>query len=441
MALLIDALNKADHDRQARQKALGLALEDEVMSQPMAQSASEASERSTPPLSPPSAPSGATAKPSGAVFPQTSRPATKDTANASIPPRYTTAPLPSSSPFRGALALLVLIVLSVIGLGVYWMFSPQSGIRVNVSSSRDSSSLQNRESVSPGVKTMNNREALGASSTIDSYNDEPAAPPMPAPINRIAEPAPSEDRFNATKMVRSSHQGNATHSVPFIRADESPTSANSSSVNTSRDPSISTVQKLRTNPNDLLARALIQLEERRYAEARASYLQVLRYDPQHSEALQNLGIIAYNTGNIVQAQEYWHKLLQHRPDHDFARQSLAAVSTDSPQVSVSVDAPREDAGSTDHIAGHRHYIQGVRLAEQQLWAEAQNQFFIAWSEQSDNPDYAYNLAVSLDHLGQGEQAIKFYHRALANAKKQGTPPAQFSIKNANSRLQYLLNGE
>ena len=52
------------------------------------------------------------------------------------------------------------------------------------------------------------------------------------------------------------------------------------------------------------------------------------------------------------------------------------------------------------------------LFNQQRWAEAQQAFFDAHRLDSDNADYAYNLAVSLDRLAQSAAALGFYRRAL-----------------------------
>ena len=51
-----------------------------------------------------------------------------------------------------------------------------------------------------------------------------------------------------------------------------------------------------------------------------------------------------------------------------------------------------------------------------------------------NADYAYNLAVSLDQLDQGKQAITYYRKALDLAKVHG---ARFRSSDINTRLAEL----
>jgi hypothetical protein len=52
----------------------------------------------------------------------------------------------------------------------------------------------------------------------------------------------------------------------------------------------------------------------------------------------------------------------------------------------------------------------------------------------DNPDYAYNLAVSLDHLRQPVPALDYYRRALSAAQKRN---ASFDAAAARERVQQL----
>ena len=42
---------------------------------------------------------------------------------------------------------------------------------------------------------------------------------------------------------------------------------------------------------------------------------------------------------------------------------------------------------------------------------------LAFAAEPSNPDFAYNLAVSLDHLRQPKQALEYYTRAVALARR------------------------
>ena len=63
-----------------------------------------------------------------------------------------------------------------------------------------------------------------------------------------------------------------------------------------------------------------------------------------------------------------------------------------------------------------NFTLGNQFAQQGRWAEAQQEYFKAFAAEPDNADFAYNLAVSLDHLRQPKLALEYYRRALALAE-------------------------
>ena len=68
-------------------------------------------------------------------------------------------------------------------------------------------------------------------------------------------------------------------------------------------------------------------------------------------------------------------------------------------------------------AAHLHFALGNLYAKQGRWAEAQGAYFKAYTSDSKNPDYSFNLAVSLDQIGQGRAALGYYRRALSAADR------------------------
>jgi tetratricopeptide (TPR) repeat protein len=72
--------------------------------------------------------------------------------------------------------------------------------------------------------------------------------------------------------------------------------------------------------------------------------------------------------------------------------------------------------------------------QQRRWADAQQSYFKAAASDPDNPDYAYNLAVSLEHLRQPGPALDYYRRALSLAYKRN---ASFDPSAVRERAQQL----
>ena len=85
------------------------------------------------------------------------------------------------------------------------------------------------------------------------------------------------------------------------------------------------------------------------------------------------------------------------------------------------------------------YAYGNFLASNQRWSEAQQAYFRALQlAKTDailngqvNPDYAFNLAVSLEHLNQTKPAQNYYREALDYSANH---PAGFNLIALRSRL-------
>ncbi len=63
-------------------------------------------------------------------------------------------------------------------------------------------------------------------------------------------------------------------------------------------------------------------------------------------------------------------------------------------------------------SSYLQFVLGNMYGSQQRWNEAQKAYFNALKLKPQDADYAYNLAVSLDHIGQKDAAAQFYRRAL-----------------------------
>ena len=92
--------------------------------------------------------------------------------------------------------------------------------------------------------------------------------------------------------------------------------------------------------------------------------------------------------------------------------------------------------ATDPGAHVLNFALGNQLAQQGRWAEAQQQYFKAYAADPENADFAYNLAVSLDHLRQPRQALEYYRRAVSLAEKRA---AGFDLEAARARVAQLGN--
>jgi tetratricopeptide (TPR) repeat protein len=73
---------------------------------------------------------------------------------------------------------------------------------------------------------------------------------------------------------------------------------------------------------------------------------------------------------------------------------------------------------------------GNLYASEKRWPDAQQQYFRALTLEPENPDHAFNLAVSLEHLDQPKLALDYYRKAqsLAAQRKPAFDPAELKSR-------------
>lgn len=167
--------------------------------------------------------------------------------------------------------------------------------------------------------------------------------------------------------------------------------------------------------------------------ARQLYLKQLQIDPTSKDVLLGLAAIATRMQQPLQAKQYYQQILEMDPRDASAVAGLAGLGwmNDSSQTESRIKtllAQQPDAASL-------HFMLGNHYTGQSRWAEAQQSYFRAFSIEPVNADYAFNLAVSLDHLGQGRLAREYYGKAL---KLSGITPASFDREQVSKRLDELL---
>lgn len=158
------------------------------------------------------------------------------------------------------------------------------------------------------------------------------------------------------------------------------------------------------NRDALLGIAAISIRKGHMQEAYTNYLEVLRLYPGDSVAETALINFKHN-GDYARNESILKKFLQREPDNSFL-----------------------------------YYSLGRLYAVQKWWPEAQQSFFNAYRIENSNPDYAYNLAVSLDHIGQQQSAIDYYNVALKLADQTVVDiTSSFDRAVVTSRINVLSN--
>ena len=185
--------------------------------------------------------------------------------------------------------------------------------------------------------------------------------------------------------------------------------------------------------NPLLTEAYAALNTGNLDASQRLYNQVLRSEPANIDALLGLAAIATQQGNNEEATRRYLKILELDPRHALAQAALVGMlgraDPQSAETRVKQLIAREPA------AAYLHFALGITYVDQKRWPDAQQSFFQAHQLQPDNPDYAFNLAVALEHIGQPKTALNFYRRALQLAAVKGQ--INFSTVTAEERIGKL----
>jgi tetratricopeptide (TPR) repeat protein len=168
------------------------------------------------------------------------------------------------------------------------------------------------------------------------------------------------------------------------------------------------------------------------AGARNSYEQLLARDPSNRDALLGLAAVDVRGGDYELAQSRYLRMLDLNPRDGLAQAGLAALYGQVDPVATESRLKTLIAEQPD--VADLYFALGNQLAAQSRWPEAQEAYFKAVALDGANPDYAFNLAVSLDQMRKPRQALDYYRRALALA---GSRSAAFNAAAAQARVKEL----
>ena len=260
--------------------------------------------------------------------------------------------------------------------------------------------------------------------------DIPPQPPVPAPREIPAQTAA------ATQPAPAQETGQAPADTPpaqtrAITADSSATTIQTQTQTQaqSRDSGLSFIRTEREqaiNP-DLVA-AYESYQQADYVTAARLYQQVLAVEPNNRDALLHLATVHLNLGSPGMARTLYSRLLELNPRDPLARAGILETVQDDP---VRQETELKSLVSAYPGTPQLSFALGNLYAKQNRWSEAQSAYFDALlaakagNSGSVSPDYAFNLAVSLERLNQLRAALDYYREAetLSRTTRPGFDPA------------------
>ncbi|MDD2833706.1 MAG: hypothetical protein PHD12_06815 [Methylotenera sp.] len=154
------------------------------------------------------------------------------------------------------------------------------------------------------------------------------------------------------------------------------------------------------------------------ATAQQQYRQMLQKDVRNVDALLGMAAIAQRQGRQGDAVGWYQKVLETEPRNTTARAAISQIEADTDPVSAASRIKNMLALQPE--SANLYAALGNLYAAQQQWPAAQEAYFNASRFAPASADYAFNLAVSLDHLGKSGLALAQYERALSLLNDSGT---------------------
>ena len=290
-----------------------------------------------------------------------------------------------------AITIGIVTLLAVAGIGWYFW-----------------NELQPKSSLQAGAGLNINRPPAAPAATATAAAGEPAIP-------GLATPSESADN-GETKQVRE-----IVGAQPVRPLAVAPTK---------KLFQLSKAAQPQTDP--ALERGYGALNRGDTAAAKAAYELALNNDPRNVDALSGLAVLAQRTGNPDQAADYYLRLLEADPHNAFAQAGL--IGQRMQMNPAEAEMRLKQALSTQPDSAPLNFSLGNLCAAAKRWPEAQQAYFKAMTADPGNPDYLFNLAVSLDQLRQTRLAASYYAQAIAAA---GNRSAGFDQGRASERLRQL----
>jgi Tfp pilus assembly protein PilF len=261
--------------------------------------------------------------------------------------------------------------------------------------------------VSPAVPTLPPAAAPTA------QPGSPMAPVASAPPTAI----PGMPQPPRAQPLRLGKAAQAPRTPPAPRRERLPTEESLAAAPMVEDHvSSALAESGRTSISPGIQEAYQALQAGKLDQAESLYRGAVQADAQNVDALLGLATIAARRGNAQQAIGFYEQALRLEPRNAVAQAGMInIIGQADPQMSethLKQLIAREPSAFL-------YFSLGNLYAQQAVWPAAQTAYFQAFNLQPDNPDYAYNLAIGLEHLEQPKLALTYYRKALELSFQKG----------------------
>lgn len=180
-----------------------------------------------------------------------------------------------------------------------------------------------------------------------------------------------------------------------------------------------------------LVRGNLSTAERRYRD-------LLAKDRLNPDIWTGLGAVLMRQSKPEEAESLFRRAQELNPTDPYARAMLLSLSRSPDAYKDTQYSTLANNASSSSSQAAVFALLAAEHATAKRWNEAQQAFFNALTADPGNPDYAFNLAVTLEHMRQPRLAYDFYRQAIEFAKSKRP---SFDLSRAQSRLSALKPAE
>lgn len=184
----------------------------------------------------------------------------------------------------------------------------------------------------------------------------------------------------------------------------------------------------------MLQKAYEHYQAAEYQKADELYQSVILRDKRQKDALLGRAAIALVNKDYSAARGLYQQLLHFYPKDSIASSALVDLSRQ--ELTIANESQLNILLRDNPKAAHIYFSLGLLYAKQQRINESQQAFFEAYALDK-KADYAYNLAVMLDKLGQVKAALSYYRQASLLSDNNAS---NFNEKLALERIAQLEAG-
>lgn len=150
-------------------------------------------------------------------------------------------------------------------------------------------------------------------------------------------------------------------------------------------------------------------------DAQKIFLNILARKPDHVESLNNMGVLSASLGHRKEAQTYFKRVLEYRSNYPKAYNNLGLLMmSEDPQLA---EEYFRKAISMEPDTLEPYLNLSALLRSQKRFAEAAKVLETPVSKDVNDAQLFLSYAVVKDHLGQPDDAIRYYRLYLGMAKQ------------------------